>query len=102
MKLLHTQENTFSLSNIQNLIEAEGISTLIKNQHLGAGSGEMPHFETWPELWVHNDADYPRAKVILDKILEQQSAPAEAWNCGACGEENDASFEICWQCGSDS
>ena len=58
----------------------------------------MPHFETWPELWVQNESDYPKAKAILDTILERLAAPGEAWKCGACGEENDASFEICWQC----
>ncbi|MCV6623683.1 MAG: DUF2007 domain-containing protein [Cellvibrionaceae bacterium] len=100
MKLLHTQENGFVLNNIRNLVEAEGIPTVMKNEHLGAGSGEVPHFETWPELWVKDPDDYPKAKAIVDSILAQQAADdGQTWICHECGEENDASFELCWQCG---
>lgn len=103
MKLLHTQENAFSLSSIQNLVEAEGIATVMKNQFLGSGSGEVPHFETWPELWVCDDEDFERAKQLLDHVLAQlASSDGKVWKCTHCQEENDASFELCWQCGTDA
>lgn len=103
MKLLHTQENAFSLTNIQNIIEAEGITTVMKNQHLGAGSGEVPHFETWPELWLRNEEDFDRAKKLLDELLAKLAEKNEQpWQCAHCQEENDASFELCWQCGKDA
>lgn len=30
----------------------------------------------------------------------EPSKPVDAWNCGSCGEDVDAGFEVCWNCGA--
>ena len=96
MKMVYTNENNFLVNNAKNLIEAEGITTFIKNEYAQGAMGEVSVFDTWPEVWVFNDADLTKA---LEIITFSQSAMEEAdWLCKNCSEENPASFELCWHC----
>jgi hypothetical protein len=46
-----------------------------------------------------NDEDYEVAvKIISEAVLESSS---ESWVCQSCNEENDGSFDSCWNCESD-
>lgn len=98
MKKVYTNENRFLVGNARNLLEAEGIEVTFRNEHASSAMGELSPIDTWMELWVVNNHDYDRACTILDTALSQASAPE--WACGSCGENNDASFELCWQCGA--
>lgn len=72
----------------------------VKNEHASSIVGEVSAFDSWVELWVHDDADYERACSILDgSISDIDDLP---WNCSKCCEENDASFELCWNCGAEN
>jgi len=99
MKKIYTHENRFLVHNAKNLVEQQGIEIVLKNEVAGGGLGERAAFDTWLELWVINDADYPRACEVIDSALSESDA-AE-WQCSQCGELNDAAFEVCWQCGTD-
>ena len=98
MKKLTSAETLLTISHYKNLLAAEGIPTEVRNQHLGSIMGEMPVFETWPQLWVINDLDYDRALQLI-KAADAES-PAESWKCEKCGEENEGQFAACWNCGS--
>jgi hypothetical protein len=41
-------------------------------------------------------ADAERARGYIDEYLRSASGPSR--RCGKCGEENPASFEVCWSC----
>lgn len=82
------------------LLEAEGIRCLVKNEHLGGGAGALPLTECWPELWVLEEADLPRARRILGQVLRPESRGREGWRCPACGEGLEGQFEQCWKCGA--
>ena len=99
MKKLTSSPTVVTVHHYKNLLEAEGIPTVIRNEHLGSVLGEIPFPETWPQLWVVNDLDYDRAKQLLhaDKLGE---SPTESWRCRRCGEENEGQFAACWNCGS--
>ena len=84
--------------NLKNLLQGEGIETLVKNEFSGGGVGDLPAFDTWPELWV-DDARLVQAQSVLRQL--DQSGKREAWYCRACGEFNEAAFELCWHCGED-
>ena len=96
MKLVYTHANPLLVGNAQNLIEQAGIAVTLKNQFASSGVGELSAFDSWPEVWVVNDADYARAAAIVASALSASDAPE--WICPQCREHNDAAFEHCWQC----
>jgi hypothetical protein len=100
MKLVYSNESIFLVSNAKNIIEAQGISTFIKNEFSQGAVGEISAFDSWPEVWVMNDADFERATEIL--VSSQSRIKGDEWICKSCSEENDPSFEICWNCQSEN
>lgn len=96
--MIYTNENHFLVNNIKNLIEAQGINTFIKNEFAQGAIGEISAFDSWPEVWVFDDADFDRATEIMK--LSQNKSKTDDWVCTTCGETNDPSFEICWNCQS--
>lgn len=98
MKKLTSAETIVTVTHYQNLLAAEGIKTEIRNQHLGGIMGEMPVFETWPQLWIINDLEFDRATQLIESA---DSEPHEApWACSKCGEENEGQYAACWSCGA--
>ena len=96
MKMLYSNDNTFLVSNLKNIIESHNISTFIKNEFAQGAVGEISAIDSWPELWVLNDADFDEAMKIV--ASSQISIKGEDWLCKNCIEKNDPSFEICWNC----
>ena len=101
MKKLTSASSLITINHYKNLLESEGIRAEIRNEHLGSILGEMPFTEVWPELWVHNDLDYDRAKQLIDAAIVDES-PKAPWYCRRCGEQNEGQFAACWNCGSGS
>ena len=97
MKKVFTHENRMIVYNMKNMLEAEGIETLIKNEFSGGGVGDLPAFDVWPELWIPSGAQLAQAESILQSVASP--AVADDWFCGGCEEKNDAVFRICWKCG---
>ncbi|RZV33026.1 MAG: DUF2007 domain-containing protein [Chromatiales bacterium] len=98
MKKLTSAETIVTITHYKNVLAAEGIPTEVRNQHLGSIMGEMPVFETWPQLWVINDLDFDRALQLI-KAVDSES-PGEPWTCSRCAEENEGQFAACWNCGA--
>lgn len=96
MKKLVTKENPFILANIREILEQSDIRCTIKNEFASSGSGELPHFDLWPELWVLEDRDFERAQKILMEITD--NSQDNEWRCTFCKEKNAESFEYCWNC----
>jgi len=97
MKKLTSAETIVTITHYQNLLAAEGIRTEVRNQHLGGIMGEMPVFETWPQLWIVNDLDFDRATQLLESADSEPCGAA--WTCSKCGEENEGQYGACWNCG---
>ena len=100
MKLVYTNESHFLASNIQNLIESEQIKTFIKNEFAQGAAGDISVFDAWPEIWVFDDADFERATDIVK--LSETKVNTPDWVCKNCGESNDPSFDLCWNCQRDN
>ncbi|MDP2562841.1 DUF2007 domain-containing protein [Psychrobium sp. 1_MG-2023] len=96
MKLIYSNENSFLVNNMKNLVEAQRIEVFVKNEFAQGALGEISVFDAWPELWVVNDADFDRAMTIVDASQNQNHG--SEWLCQGCFEKNDAAFEVCWQC----
>jgi hypothetical protein len=97
MKKLFTHENRIIVFNLKNVLQAEGIETIVVNEFAAGGAGDLATFDTWPELWVEDDAKFERAQAIIQGILT--SRVTTDWLCRACQEQNDAAFQYCWNCG---
>ena len=98
MKKLYTHENRMILFNLKNLLEESGIKTRVRNEFVGGGIGDLPAFDTWPELWVINDLDYDRALQLIEDA--SADSPTASWRCRKCGETNEGQFAACWNCGA--
>lgn len=96
MTLVYTHENLMLVMNMEAALQSAGIKTYIKNQFSAGGRGEIPCFETWPELWVTSEFQLEQAKEIVANIMSQEQQPD--WHCKNCDEQNGAAFDFCWQC----
>ncbi|WP_171022410.1 putative signal transducing protein [Thalassotalea litorea] len=99
MHKLYSNPHLFFVEHMHNILAIEGIETQIKNQFLSGASGDVPVFETWPELWLVNSEQLVKAETLIKKS-EQESG--DDWLCPSCKELNADSFEICWHCQSDN
>lgn len=97
MKLVYRNETNTLVNHAKNILENEGISSLLKNEH--TSTGMHPQF-MYLELWVENDADEENALRLLSVLDSNEKKPE--WVCSKCNEINDASFEICWNCKSEN
>ncbi len=102
MKRIYSEPNPIFIYQVKELLEEKGIATLIKNEHLSGGVGELPPTEIWPELWVVNNDDREPAKRVVDGFIASIKANPESWVCPACGEKIEGQFNICWSCGQES
>ena len=84
--------------NLKNVLEEEGIASVVVNEYASSGAGELAAFETWPELWVEDENQFERAEAILQKVVFSPSAGF--WYCRKCQEKNDVAFRLCWHCGN--
>ena len=95
MKRVYSSYNLAAVHHARNVLEAEGIRAVVRNQYLSSAMGDLPPAECQAELWVLSDADLWRAERLL--YAPEQSGPD--WQC-ACGERLGAQFTQCWRCGS--
>jgi len=51
---------------MKGILESEGIEAFIKNEHLSGLAGEVPFMDSWPEVWIVDDAEAEHAKAIID------------------------------------
>ena len=72
----------------------------IFNANAASLAGELPIEASLPQVWVEQDDEAARARALIDEYLTTHTAGAPA-SCPACGEENPASFDLCWKCGRD-
>lgn len=54
------------LGRIRSLLEANGISTYMKNEFLSGALGDLPFQEVAPQLFLLDEADLPAAKRLLE------------------------------------
>ncbi len=98
MKRLYRCYDPALIGHLQQVLEQHGFVCFVKNAYLGGASGELPPSECWPELWVEDDADFERARAILEGVLIDD-ADGEPWRCPRCGEWSEPQFAQCWRCG---
>jgi hypothetical protein len=52
------------------------------------------------DLWVSRD-DYWRGRQVIEDFYSERGSNVPStimWTCSSCGEVQDKSFEVCWNC----
>lgn len=99
MKKVYASQDRLMLGHLKNVLVNEGLECITKNEHLTGVMGEIPLNECWLEIWVTEDANYDRAKEIIDRALTSGPSTGPEWECSGCGEKHDSQFTECWNCG---
>ncbi|MFT4638782.1 MAG: hypothetical protein ACI8T1_002105 [Verrucomicrobiales bacterium] len=100
MKELFREVDITRVYYYRTLLEAVGIPTMIRNEHLvGAGLTEVPIPEFFPVLCVMRDEDYkPTLKLMGEQAAVNAVGVELEVTCTGCGEINPGNFEVCWSC----
>lgn len=102
MKMIYTSEDRFMVWNVKNTLELAGYDCHIRNEFSAGGAGDIAPIETWPEVWLYNEAQYEEAKSYLETTVLKPVYSGHDWFCKQCGETNSSSFELCWNCGCEA
>lgn len=100
MKKIFEHMDYHIVGHYRSVLAAEGIPTQIRNANASGIMGELPFVEVFPELWLFDDADEPRAREILRELLDHDvKGVTEPWTCSHCGETVEPPLAECWNCG---
>jgi hypothetical protein len=92
--------NVVEASHLRNVLESAGIRAFLRNENLVRLAGEVPFDQTWPEVWILDDAKAAEAFALLQEVQRPQWQQP-AWSCPHCGQWLEGQFTSCWNCGSD-
>jgi hypothetical protein len=98
VKRVFSSFSLIAVHHAKNLLEAEGIRAVVKNEMLSSAMGELPPAECQAEVWVLNGSDLWRAEKVLNTVASGAQGPA--WHCAACAEACEPQFTQCWRCGA--
>jgi hypothetical protein len=99
LKRVFTAANLPEAQLLLDWLTHRGVRARILNANAASIAGELPIDAALPQLWVERDIDAARAREMIDSYFRQRvTGPPQI--CPKCGEENPASFELCWSCGT--
>jgi hypothetical protein len=78
-------------------LRGAGIPTSVQRAYASAIAGDVPPDQCLPEVWLEDEAQYERARKLLD---EWRHTPHRTWACAACHEIVEGPFGQCWNCGA--
>ena len=96
MKRIYSSFNLAAVHHAKNVLEAEGIRAVVKNEMLSSAMGELPPAECQAELWVLVE----HAERATGILRFERGAGEVPWRCLTCGEASEAQFTQCWRCGA--
>jgi hypothetical protein len=79
------------------MLHASGIEASIQRFYLQGSIGEVPPHEAALEIWITDDAQFNRARELIDGL---RGTPQRRWFCSNCKEQIEGGFEQCWSCGA--
>ncbi len=80
------------------MLRGQGVDANMQRYFLNGAAGDLPPDQCLPEIWVQDDAQFDRAKILFAEI---QRPTQRNWVCRACGESIEGGFEQCWNCSED-
>lgn len=98
--LLLRARDRFEAYLLRDVLAMHGVKAHVFNEHMASICGDVPPDVAMPQLWLDDEADLPRAKLILAEHASAGQRTGRQF-CPRCHEENPASFELCWNCGAE-
>jgi hypothetical protein len=99
MKRVHNARHAAEAHLVRGFLESCGIAAVVRGEWLAGGFGELPVDAC--AVWVTDDRQLAEADRLLQDFLQGRSAvDAGPWQCPRCGENAEAQFTACWQCGA--
>ena len=95
MKRIYSSYNLAAVHHAKNVLAAQGIRAVVRNEYLSSAMGDLPPAECQAELWLLDPRDAARA----EQLLFHPAPEGEDWVC-RCGERSGAQFTQCWKCGA--
>lgn len=99
-KLLYRAPNRRTAAFLGHRLTQAGIRFVEVGSEASIGLGDLPTDALEVEVFVSAD-DATRAVEILAEFEREHRDGLDltnAWTCSGCGEHNDSTFEVCWQC----
>lgn len=101
MKRVYSSDNPLIVAHLKQVLEANHIPCLMRNEYLLGAAGELPPIECWPELWIMEDFQEEKARALVQATLAPDPGAADSWHCPRCGEPLEGQFTACWHCGAE-
>jgi hypothetical protein len=101
---VHETSNRTVAHLLRSALEAEGVAAIVQGEHLTPlqGGSTPAGASAAYRVCLVDPEQLPKATRFVREWLEQRARRStERWVCPVCGEEHEASFESCWQCGSE-
>ncbi len=99
MQRIFTAANRFDAYLLVDRLAHAGIKAHVFNENMSSIVGDVPPDVAQPQVWLDDDADRERADAVL-RAYQIERNRTGTLVCARCGEENPATFDLCWQCGS--
>lgn len=82
-------------------LSASHIHATLLGRYQSGAAGELS-VVSYPWVWLMEDRDMLRARQLLDEFKQQQAGSQDSapWHCVQCGNNVEAGFDLCWQCGA--
>ena len=80
---------------------ASHIKATILGRYQAGAAGELSAFaDVW--VWLVEARDQARATELLEEYQHRRSGEdaGSSWQCANCGNQVEAQFDLCWQCGA--
>lgn len=94
--LIYSHPNSLLVFNARNILQAQSLKVILKNEFSAGAAGGLPPTDHWLELWLYEEKHFVMATKLLAEM--QSQALEEDWLCKQCGEFNGTSFDWCWNC----
>jgi putative signal transducing protein len=98
MKRFYVASNRTDAYLMRDRLAHSGIATHVFNEHAQSIVGDVPPDVAQPQVWLDDDRDFARAAAVL-REYHAERARTGTRHCAHCGEDNPATFDLCWQCG---
>lgn len=99
---LYQCDDLIEAQNVFDYLEYNNIEVKIFNAYANGALGEIPFTQTNPEIWLLNNDDYEKARLLIqaykNEIRIRQNQADITVFCPQCKTANPASFDTCWSC----
>ena len=103
MKKVYIAQDPSDAHFVAGILQEYGISCEVLGEDLWGARGALPLSpDTLPTVWIQDDNKIEQAEKLV-RQYENKTLPVNTggpWQCPNCGEEIEAQYTDCWQCGT--